>query len=96
MLSPTGILGNFFLSLCSAVCKLVDCTLIESKYYNFKCVLFLPQIFMKISFNLLLCQDLNTSNIQLGHKRSIVQIVFSLTVIRNTKKLQQERQSLLF
>lgn len=78
MLSPTDILGNFFLSLYSAVYKLVDCTLIECKYYHFKCVLFLQQIFMKINFKLLLCRDLNTSNIQLGHKRSIVERLFSL------------------
>lgn len=89
MLSPTGILGNFFLNLCSAVCKLVDCTLIESKYYHFKCVLFLQQIFMKINFKLLLCQDLNTGNIQLGHKRSIVQRFFSLNSFqKHSKKLQ--------
>lgn len=47
-LSPTGILGYFFLSLCSAACKLVDCTLIEFKYYNFKCVLFLYKYSLKL------------------------------------------------
>lgn len=53
------------------------------------CPLFI-QIFIKINFKLLLCQDLNTNNIQVGHKRT-VQNLFSLySYQKHSKKVHRK------
>lgn len=61
ILSPTGILGNFFLSLSSSVCKLVDCTIRENLNIIVSSV---SSFYNKYSWKLISNSGLSRSKIQ--------------------------------